>query len=277
MPDQPGIYVAGIRALGQHGQEQLRAYPMLNLLFALWLLLLALTVFALIVRLLGRAPDQKRKRQAAEHLVVRQKTVRFDRPLQAIPPEADVRHQDAGEAVRQVRQDLARRPAAETEAESVWPLPKPATPGLSAAEAPQAKGLRLAAESTARRKAAEAELRAAGAAARPPATVAPPSRKAILEALPNGLWEGRLIDAPPVLLRYRDTKGAVSERVLLPQRARGPGTPGGSLSISAISGFCMMRKATRHFLVSGIVSAANPDTGELLDLSEMVSTHMEQR
>lgn len=236
------------------------------------LLVLAIALLALLYSA-ARGVLLAFKRVRRPRPVPRTKAVRFNAPLPPPLTEAEKRHEEAAEAVRQVREDMARRQTAE--ANRVVFAVQPPVPKVHSGETPTEKGLRLAAESTERQQRSTANLRAAEKALAAPPELTP-ERKTVVVSLPDGGWEAKLIGAPPVLLRYRDASGAVTNRVVLPQGVRcGPAAAGGH-EVKALTGFCMLRKTRRQFLAARMDNIADPETGELVNIEALVVAHVER-
>ncbi len=86
-------------------------------------------------------------------------------------------------------------------------------------------------------------------------------------------WTAALPSAPNLLLRYTDVKGDTTDREIRPQSVKGRGvvTTG---QATVLVGYCLMRKGPRHFRLDRVMHAANPRTGEIIDLPAWLSEHM---
>ena len=96
---------------------------------------------------------------------------------------------------------------------------------------------------------------------------AAPPRQRAPRAVPENVII-RAVPKAPLLIRYRDTKGDVTEREILPGSLHRTLGTGGTLIRPRLVAYCKDRKATRTFIVGRIVWAANAETGELIDSIE---------
>lgn len=69
----------------------------------------------------------------------------------------------------------------------------------------------------------------------------------------------------PILIHYLDQQGAETTRTVVVQRAIGLARRQGPGRITRVSAYCTMRKEMRMFLRDGILTAADPQTGELIE------------
>lgn len=109
-------------------------------------------------------------------------------------------------------------------------------------------------------------LRNAGRFARPAAQ----AQAGAALARPNRhLPPGAKVEFTPtpfdVLIRYKDAKGAASDRVVTVRRLVAIAGEGGMVQIDRIVGRCHTRKAERTFLLKRIEGMADPETGEVID------------
>lgn len=104
-----------------------------------------------------------------------------------------------------------------------------------------------------------------------PVAVAPVASPPAAEPTPD--WTAPLPGAPNLLLRYRDTKGDVTDREVRPQGVKGRGAVEPSQA-SALVGHCLMRKGRRTFRLDRVLHAADPKTGEVIDLPAWLREHM---
>lgn len=68
----------------------------------------------------------------------------------------------------------------------------------------------------------------------------------------------------PVLLKYRDADRSISERVVLVDTFDVREENGVPVALTHLRGVCTLRHARRTFRVDRIVSAADPETGEII-------------
>ncbi len=69
----------------------------------------------------------------------------------------------------------------------------------------------------------------------------------------------------PILLRYRDADGDVSERVVLVDTLEVEQENGVPTALTHLRGVCTMRRARRTFRADRILRAADPETGEIIE------------
>ena len=93
------------------------------------------------------------------------------------------------------------------------------------------------------------------------------------DAQDQAAWE-RPITAPArLLLRYRDAGDIVTDREVKPNSLKGKGAVS-PVTVRAIGAYCLMRKGNRTFRLDRIVHAADPETGEVIDLLAWLSERM---
>jgi hypothetical protein len=68
-----------------------------------------------------------------------------------------------------------------------------------------------------------------------------------------------------VLLKYRDGVGEVTERLATVRQLTGTLHRDGSITLESMIAYCHLRKDARTFMFSRVVSAADPETGEVID------------
>lgn len=95
-------------------------------------------------------------------------------------------------------------------------------------------------------------------------------------ATPAPSWAASLPGAPNLLLRYQGAKREVSDREVRPIGAEGDWHEGVA-QVSTIKAYCLSRKGYRTFKASRILSAADPETGELVDLQAWVERYAKMK
>ena len=105
-----------------------------------------------------------------------------------------------------------------------------------------------------------------------PASPAPPRAA----PAPDLDWTVKLPDGPNLLLRYRDAAGETTDREIRPRGIKGRGRGPESQALS-ITGYCLTSKGPRTFKVKRILTAADPETGEVLDLAQWIRERLPDR
>ncbi len=89
---------------------------------------------------------------------------------------------------------------------------------------------------------------------------------------PARQWEVSLRGAPNLLLRYQDEKNEITDREVRPTGVRGVwGSDDPRPKV--IQAYCLMRRGARTFRVDRVVTAADAETGEIVDLREFIVRH----
>jgi predicted DNA-binding transcriptional regulator YafY len=68
-----------------------------------------------------------------------------------------------------------------------------------------------------------------------------------------------------LLLQYRDRDGEVTKRQVLVRTMEAHRDDGGEFKANTLHAYCYLRRAPREFRFDRIISAAEPETGEVLD------------
>ena len=88
--------------------------------------------------------------------------------------------------------------------------------------------------------------------------------------LPGPVFPWRLVAPPPRLaLRYKGADGKISDRIVQPQTVEGTDPPGKRETPERLVAYCELARAPRTLNISGVLSASDAETGEVIpDLAD---------